>query len=92
MEECLECAECAENKRTLAAGYASCRAAISELGGELRGRIVTALLQGPEYGLAFPNSSPEHMRRAPSFCGIWRRCERQSSSPRISAGERCIII
>ncbi len=51
MEECLECAECAENKRTLAAGYASCRAAISELGGELRGRIVTALLQGPEYGL-----------------------------------------
>ena len=51
MEECRECAECAENKRTLAAGYAACRAAISELGGELRGRIVTALLQGPEYGL-----------------------------------------
>ena len=46
-----ECEECINSKRAIAEGFSACREAISTLGNEARGRIVLALLEGPERGM-----------------------------------------
>ena len=46
-----DCEECVKSKREIAAGFSACRQAISALGNEARGRLVLALLDGPERGM-----------------------------------------
>ena len=46
-----DCEECINSKRQIAAGFSACREVILALGNESRGRIVLALLEGPERGM-----------------------------------------